>query len=197
MGFSQQEYWILNRWATCNAEDTGDAGWISGLGRSPLEEEMATHSTILARKIPWTMVQRLTEVDPWIGKIPCRREWLPTPIELPENPTDRGAWQATVHGATRLSNCHFHLNIQVDIFWKEKESWRQERILQTIFYCWTSGQCSPFTLCPDALYCFNSGLLMFLLPLRTFSLLMVCYRNFTWNKMLLLFSRWIWVFIIE
>ena len=35
---------------TCNA---GDLGLIPGLERSP-EEEMATHSSILAWKIPWT-----------------------------------------------------------------------------------------------------------------------------------------------
>ena len=34
--------------------------------------------------------------DPWAGKIPWRREWLPT-LCL-GNPTDRGAWGATVHG---------------------------------------------------------------------------------------------------
>ena len=33
--------------------DSGDVGSIPGLGRSP-EEEMATHSNILAWKIPWT-----------------------------------------------------------------------------------------------------------------------------------------------
>ena len=39
--------------SACNAGDTGDMGLI--LGRDdPLEEEMATHSSILARKIPWT-----------------------------------------------------------------------------------------------------------------------------------------------
>ena len=31
---------------------TRDVGWIPGLG-SPLEYEMATHSSILAWKIPW------------------------------------------------------------------------------------------------------------------------------------------------
>ena len=35
-------------------------------------------------------------------------KWQPAPVLLPENPTDRGAWQATVHGVaksqTRLSN---------------------------------------------------------------------------------------------
>ena len=35
------------------AGDTGDVDAIPGLGRS-LEEEMATHSSILAQKIPWT-----------------------------------------------------------------------------------------------------------------------------------------------
>lgn len=28
-----------------------------------------------------------------------RREWLPIPVLLPGNPMDRGAKQATVHGA--------------------------------------------------------------------------------------------------
>ena len=39
--------------STCNAGGTGDAGLISGLGRSPGEGN-ATHSSILAWKIPWT-----------------------------------------------------------------------------------------------------------------------------------------------
>ena len=36
-----------------NTGDARDAGSIPGLGRS-LEEEMATHSGILAWRIPWT-----------------------------------------------------------------------------------------------------------------------------------------------
>ena len=36
-----------------SAEDAGDAGLTPGSGRS-LEKEMATHSSILAWKIPWT-----------------------------------------------------------------------------------------------------------------------------------------------
>ena len=30
-----------------------------------------------------------------------RRNWQPTPVFLLENPMDRGAWQATVHGVTK------------------------------------------------------------------------------------------------
>ena len=36
-----------------NAGDARNVGWIPRLGRSP-EEEMATHSSILARRILWT-----------------------------------------------------------------------------------------------------------------------------------------------
>ena len=36
-----------------NAGDATDSGLIPGLGRSP-GEEMATHYSILAWKIPWT-----------------------------------------------------------------------------------------------------------------------------------------------
>ena len=36
-----------------NTGDAGDTGSIPGSGRSP-EEEMGTHSSILAWRIPWT-----------------------------------------------------------------------------------------------------------------------------------------------
>ena len=38
---------------------------------------------------------------PWVGKIPCKRSWQPTPVSCLENPMDRGVWQATVHGVTQ------------------------------------------------------------------------------------------------
>ena len=58
------KYWLLpyiwskglpwcsdSKESTCNV---GEPGWIPGSGRSPLEEGMATHSSILAWEIPWT-----------------------------------------------------------------------------------------------------------------------------------------------
>ena len=41
-----------------------------------------------------------TGFDPWVGKIPWRRAWQPTPINILawKIPTGRGAWRATVHG---------------------------------------------------------------------------------------------------
>ena len=41
------------------------------------------------------------EFNPWVGKIPWRREWLPTPVVWPEDSIDRGAWRATAHGITK------------------------------------------------------------------------------------------------
>ena len=38
--------------ARANTGDTKDAGLVPGSGKSP-EKEMATHSSILAWKIPW------------------------------------------------------------------------------------------------------------------------------------------------
>ena len=37
-----------------NAGALGDVGLIPGSGRYPLEEEMTTHSSVLAWRIPWT-----------------------------------------------------------------------------------------------------------------------------------------------
>ena len=43
--------WLSGKYST-NAGATGDATSIPGMGRSP-EKGMATHSNILAWKIPW------------------------------------------------------------------------------------------------------------------------------------------------
>ena len=60
-----------------------------------LEEETATHSSTLAWKIPWTEEpDRLQSMgsqrvghdwatNSWVGKIPWRRKWRPTPVFLP------------------------------------------------------------------------------------------------------------------
>ena len=40
---------------------------------------------------------------PGVRKIPWRRAWQPTPVFLPGESMDRGAWQATVH---RVSQSH-------------------------------------------------------------------------------------------
>ena len=37
-------------------------------------------------------------LDPWVGKIPWRWAWQPSPVFLPrKSSVDRGAWQGTAH----------------------------------------------------------------------------------------------------
>ena len=38
---------------------------------------------------------------PWVRKIPWWKEWQPTPVFLPGESMDRGAWRATVHGVAK------------------------------------------------------------------------------------------------
>ena len=47
--------WLSSKESACNAGDTGDVGFILGLGRSPGEGHgMASPCSILASRIPWT-----------------------------------------------------------------------------------------------------------------------------------------------
>ena len=49
-------------------------------------------------------VKRL-RLDPWVGKIPWRKAWQPTPVFLPGEPHgNRGAWQLTVHKTYKESD---------------------------------------------------------------------------------------------
>ena len=52
-GASSHSWWLSSKEFAFSAGDTGDSGSISGSG-DPLEEEMATHCSILAWKIRWT-----------------------------------------------------------------------------------------------------------------------------------------------
>ena len=42
--------------------------------------------------------------DPWVGKIPWRRKWQPTPVFLPGESMEGGAWWAIVHGIARVGH---------------------------------------------------------------------------------------------
>ena len=44
---------------------------------------------------------RRRRFSPWVGKIPWRRKWQFTPVFLPGDSMDRGAWWVTVQGVTK------------------------------------------------------------------------------------------------
>ena len=60
--------------------------------------------------LPWGLRQRSRRsllqcgrhgFDPWVGKIPWRRKWQPTPVFWPGKSHRQRAWQATVHGVAK------------------------------------------------------------------------------------------------
>ena len=93
--------------SACNAEDPGS---ILGLGRSagegigyPLHYSWAS---LVAQLMKNLLQYGRPGFEPWVGKIPWRRERLPTPVFWLENPMG-----CVVHGVaesrTQLSDFHF------------------------------------------------------------------------------------------
>ena len=56
---------------------------------------------LAVKNLPVNVADNRHGFDPWVMKIPWRRVWQPTPVFLLDNPMDRGAWLATVHGVTK------------------------------------------------------------------------------------------------
>ena len=76
-----------------SASNSGDPGLIPGPGRStgerigyPLQYSWASLVAQLVKNL--TAMQETWGFGPWVGKIPWRREWLPTPV----------FWPGEVHG---------------------------------------------------------------------------------------------------
>ena len=95
-------------------------------GKAPCEEELLTIPFLeetdqwwQIRGLPWWLSGKESTCQgrrcrrhgfyPWVRKFPWRSKWQSALIFLLENSKDRGAWQATVHGAekshTWLSIC--------------------------------------------------------------------------------------------
>ena len=66
-------------------------------------------------KEPTCLIRRHKRLgfNPWVGKMPWRRVWQPSPYSCLENPMDRGARQAIVHrvakSRTRLKQLSMHI----------------------------------------------------------------------------------------
>ena len=71
--------------STCNA---GDPSSIPGLGQSTGEGTgypfQYSWASLVVQRVKNLPALRETWFDPWIGKIPWRRAWQPTPVFLPE-----------------------------------------------------------------------------------------------------------------
>ena len=58
-------------------------------------------ASLVAQTLKTLPAMQETRFDSWVGKTPWRREWQPIPVFLLENPMDRGAGRATVHGVAK------------------------------------------------------------------------------------------------
>ena len=85
-----------------------------GILSSLTEKAMAPHSSTLAWKIPWMeepgglqSTGSLRVRHDWATSLSLftfmhwRRKWQPTPVFLPENPRNGGAWWAAVYGVAQ------------------------------------------------------------------------------------------------
>jgi len=100
------------KWASnakvCGAWVTeGSEGWIRPHGITTLEWRCLVSGEHLSSFPPWASLMaqlvknlpamwKVPEFDPWVGEIPWRREWLPTPVFLPRKSHGQTTWQATV-----------------------------------------------------------------------------------------------------
>ena len=80
----------------------------TSIQHSPQSENTVWASFCLIISIPWWLSGKELAYqgkrhgfNPWVGKIPWKRKWQPTPVFLLENPMERGAWRATVLGFTK------------------------------------------------------------------------------------------------
>ena len=95
--------------STCNA---GDPGSIAGLGRPPGEglgyPLWYSRASLVAQLVKNPQCGR-PGFDPWVGKIPCRKERLPTPVFWPgEFHGLHSPWGRKESDTTeRLSHFHF------------------------------------------------------------------------------------------
>ena len=69
---------------------------------------VATFYSLIAQMVKNLPAMQVIRVQSLGQEDPLRRAWQPTPVFLPGDPMDRGAWWAIVHGVVksqaRLSN---------------------------------------------------------------------------------------------
>ena len=109
--------------SACNA---GDPGLIPGLGRStaegigyPLQYSWAS---LLAQLVKNPLQCGRPEFDPWVGKIPWRRERLPTPVFWPGEFHGLYPWARKESDEIERLSLYFYIGVEVIIIDGRKKS---------------------------------------------------------------------------
>ena len=71
-------------------------------GRELQTSLVKAEASLVAQTVRICLQCRRHGFDPCVGKIPCRKEWLLTPVFLLENSMDRGAWWVRVHALQKV-----------------------------------------------------------------------------------------------
>ena len=92
-----------------NPRDWG-AWWtaVYGVAQSRTRLKWLSSSSRWKGRLPWwlsgkesTCQHRRQGFDPWVGKIPWRRKWQPTPVFLPRKSHGQRTWRAAARGVTK------------------------------------------------------------------------------------------------
>ena len=80
----------------------------------------ATRASLEAQMVGICLQYRRPRFQPWVGKIPWRRKWLPTPVFLPGNQTSLAGYSSQDHKelntTKQLTHTHMHDKIHVIFF---------------------------------------------------------------------------------
>ena len=85
------ELLLVVQWLRLWAANTGCAGWIPDRGTKILQAvrhaknffKRKGRASLVVQLVKNLPAMQETRFNPWVGKMPWRREWLPTPVFLP------------------------------------------------------------------------------------------------------------------
>ena len=75
---------VLNEWSLCPKPPPNDAATQKFRGMHSSCENSGAAQGALVVKVPSNAGDKRCRFDLWVGKIPWRRAWQPTPVFLPE-----------------------------------------------------------------------------------------------------------------
>ena len=79
----------------------GTSPWVpSKIGNASMLSCWASQMALVVKNLTASAGDKRCGFDPWVGKILWSKKWQPLQYICLENSMDRGAWRATVHGAT-------------------------------------------------------------------------------------------------
>ena len=80
--------------------------------------------------------------DPWVGKLPWRRKWLPTPVFFP----GKSHGQRSLVSYSPWSRKEMDKFEQLSMHTHKCSGWGRTKILEPA--CWIQAQVAPFSVCP-------------------------------------------------